>query len=246
MAYPEQTFAYVFGDQSYDFLGLLRRLGHDNSDAVVSEFLDGGAVVLKKEISRLPPAQQAQCPRFSGIADLASRYSGSSSTTQNPVLSQALTCIAQLGLFIRLHGVGGRVYPTPHTSCVSGVCTGALAAAAVSCSQSISTLIEPALHAVAVAARLGAVAWNISGRIHNTVEAGGGSWCGSPASAAHHPSWSYRVHSPSAESLENALKAYAAESMLSVTSTPYISSILVSRPFKFQPGTPSCFNMSRL
>ncbi|KAH8841019.1 Type I Iterative PKS [Pyricularia oryzae] len=231
MAYPEQTFAYVFGDQSYDFLGLLRRLGHDNSDAVVSEFLDGSAVVLKKEISRLPPAQQAQCPRFSGIADLASRYSGSSSTTQNPVLSQALTCIAQLGLFIRLHGVGGRVYPTPHTSCVSGVCTGALAAAAVSCSQSISTLIEPALHAVAVAARLGAVAWNISGRIHNTVEAGGGSWCGSPASAAHHPSWSYRVHSPSAESLENALKAYAAESMLSVTSTPYISSILGPHEF---------------
>lgn len=49
MAYPEQTFAHVFGDQSYDFLGLLRRLGHDNSDAVVSEFLDGSAVVLKKD-----------------------------------------------------------------------------------------------------------------------------------------------------------------------------------------------------
>lgn len=227
MACSDQVFAYVFGYQNYDFLGLLRSLAYDSSDALLSDFLDRSGVVLKREISRLPAAQQAQCPTFSGIADLALRYSGS---TQNPVLSQALTCVAQLGLFIRIHGSGGQVYPTPDTSCVSGVCTGSLAAAAVSCSRNISTLIEPALYAVAVAARIGAVAWNTCDRIYSTGQAGVGSLCGS---AAQGLSWSYVVHSPSAASLESALKAYAVENMLPVISTPYISAILASRPFLF-------------
>ncbi|KAI6446503.1 Type I Iterative PKS [Pyricularia oryzae] len=225
MACSDQVFAYVFGYQNYDFLGLLRSLAYDSSDALLSDFLDRSGVVLKREISRLPAAQQAQCPTFSGIADLALRYSGS---TQNPVLSQALTCVAQLGLFIRIHGSGGQVYPTPDTSCVSGVCTGSLAAAAVSCSRNISTLIEPALYAVAVAARIGAVAWDTCDRIYSTGQAGVGSLCGS---AAQGLSWSYVVHSPSAASLESALKAYAVENMLPVISTPYISAILGPRKF---------------
>ena len=70
----------------------------------------------------------------------------------------------------RDHGVEGLPYPTAEDSCVSGVCTGALAAAAVSSAHSTSSLLPLALHTVAVAFRLGALAWNVGARISSAGE----------------------------------------------------------------------------
>ncbi|TEA13320.1 Conidial yellow pigment biosynthesis polyketide synthase [Colletotrichum sidae] len=229
MTVLKQVYVYVFGDQTFDSAETLRSLGQTHNDAVLADFLQRSCVVLKREIARLPAAQQLRCPRFAKIADLVSHSSSSSSSSNragalNPCLSQALTCVAQLGLFIRQHGSGCQAYPTPEKSCLAGVCTGSLAAAAVSCAHSVSSLLEPALHAVAVAARLGALAWDVAGRINDDDDdEDDGERSGSTGEFA---AWSYVVAGSSPKAVAEALKQYAAETMLPVTSVPYISAIV--------------------
>ncbi|KAH9242504.1 hypothetical protein K456DRAFT_1820977 [Colletotrichum gloeosporioides 23] len=215
MAVHKEVYAYVFGDQTYDSTETLRSLGQTHNDPLVTDFIERSCAVLKREIAQLPSAQQSRCPRFAKIADLMSHYRAGA---LNPCLSQALTCIAQLGLFIRQHSSGCQVYPTPEQSCLAGVCTGALAAAAVSCAHSVSSLMEPALHAVAIAVRLGALAWDVSGRLNNDDE--------NSSSTSEFAAWSYVVAGSSPKALADALKQYAAETMLPITSVPYISAIV--------------------
>lgn len=213
-----QRLAYIFGDQTYDIQDTLRSLGQAHDDPLLTDFLERACHVLKREIARLSPEQQAQCPRFSTLADLLRPYS---TRTLNPCLIQALTCISQLGLFIREHSSGCQIYPVPNESVCAGVCTGALTAAAVSCAHSVSSLISPALHTVAVAARLGALAWDVSERVMNKPE--------QSESSSAFVSWSYAVGGPKTESLAGALQEYAAENMLPPTVAPYISATTVSQ-----------------
>ncbi|KAK2005551.1 beta-ketoacyl synthase domain-containing protein [Colletotrichum eremochloae] len=206
--------AYVFGDQTYDTQDILRSLVQTHDDPLLVDFLERSCDAIKREIARLPAAQQTQCPHFVRIADLVSLQQASA---ENPCMSQGLTCTAQLGLFIRQHSSGGHSYPTAKQSCLAGVCMGALTAAAVSCGYSITGLIEPALYAVAVAARLGALAWDVSARI-------GGGCIDPPTNELR--SWSFAVSGSSSRELGDALAHYAAEAMLPVTSVPYISAII--------------------
>ncbi|KAK1522186.1 beta-ketoacyl synthase [Colletotrichum costaricense] len=215
MSGQDQVLAYVFGDQTHDIADTLRSLVQSHHDPLVIDFLERSCGVLKHEVARLSPEQQARCPRFATLADLLSSYR---SGTLNPCLVQALTCITQLGLFIRQHSSGCQVYPTPENSLLAGICTGALAAAAVSCAHSAPSLLSPALHAVAVAVRLGALAWDVADRITNKHEISD--------STSTFDSWSRAVTGSSPKILADALLQYAAEAGLPVTTTPYISAII--------------------
>ncbi|KAK2058402.1 beta-ketoacyl synthase domain-containing protein [Colletotrichum caudatum] len=217
MAARKEVNIYVFGDQTYDSAEALRSLGQTHNDPLLADFIERSCAVLKREVAQLRSAQQSRCPRFARIVDLVSH---SRAGALNPCLSQALTCIAQLGLFIRRHSSGCQVYPTPEQSCLAGVCTGALAAAAVSCAHSVSSLVDLALHAVAVAVRLGALAWDVSSRIDNNDDEN------SEGSTSEFAAWSYAVAGSSPEALADALKQYAAETMLPTISVPYISAVV--------------------
>lgn len=98
MAFDSPVRLYLFGDQTYDVADTLQDLTHVRDDALVSDFLEKASGVLKHEVSCLTAKQREQCPRFARILDLLPYYRAG---TLNPALVQALTCVAQLGLFLQ-------------------------------------------------------------------------------------------------------------------------------------------------
>ncbi|WQF82950.1 Putative thioesterase, Acyl transferase domain superfamily, phosphopantetheine binding ACP [Colletotrichum destructivum] len=218
---PEML-AYVFGDQTHDLTDDLLGLLQSRDDPLVVNFLERSCAVLKSETARLPPDHQARCPRFSSIADLLAPYS---ERTLNPCLVQALTCITQLGLFIRQHSSRCEAYPSPERTCLAGVCTGAIAAAAVSFAHSAPSLLSPALHAVTVAVRVGALAWDVADRISHHHHGDDESTPTETAAAAFE-SWSRVVAGCPLSSLTDTLVRYASDKGLSAIKTPYISAVL--------------------
>jgi len=63
------------------------------------------------------------------------------------------------------HGKSGRAYPQPSNTYLLGLCTGALAAAAVSSCKTLSELLPVAVQAVVVAFRLGLLVVEVGKRI---------------------------------------------------------------------------------
>lgn len=211
-----QIRSYVFGDQTYDVADILQSLCQTHGDPLVVDFLRRSCSLLKHELARLPAHHQLRCPRFASLADLLLPYRAES---LNPALVQALTCTAQLGLFIRQHSSGGHAYPQPDESCLVGICTGSLAAAAVSCAHSASTLLSSALHAVAVALRLGALAWDVADRNRDT-------------SGASFASWTVAVAGPTLDLVSHALERYITEAAIPVVTAPYVSAIVVCTAYE--------------
>lgn len=68
------------------------------------------------------------------------------------------------------YGEVGRPYPQPHETSVIGICTGALAAAAVSSCSSLSELLPAAVQTVQVAFRLGLCVVDVRDRIEQPTE----------------------------------------------------------------------------
>lgn len=89
---------YLFGDQTGDFDAGLRRLLHVKNNSLVTAFFQKCFYALRQQITRLPPSQRQIFPRFTSIIDLLARYRESG---VNPALESALTCIYELGCFIR-------------------------------------------------------------------------------------------------------------------------------------------------
>lgn len=131
---------YVFGDQTYDVADTLLSLSQTRNDTLLLDFLSRSCDVLHHEVSRLPAHQRERCPSFTSLADLVPLYRRG---TLNTAFIQALTCIAQLGLFLGRVSKGCQEYPSERNSVTVGICTGALSAAAVSSAHSASSLISP-------------------------------------------------------------------------------------------------------
>ncbi|KAF7180566.1 hypothetical protein CNMCM7691_009857 [Aspergillus felis] len=187
---------YLFGDQTYDVDAPLRELLH-HSDPILTAFFERALHVLRLEIGQLPSELRCEFPRFSSIADLISRRGD---TRLHPGLEMALVLIYQLGSFIRwVH----------FTDSSSGLCTGAFAAAAVSCSRSLVELLPIAVQTVLVAFRTGLCA----GRIGNCIE---------PTSTGSRE-WSILVAGMDSQTVEDALAQFSATKSLPRMSRPYIS-----------------------
>ena len=70
----------------------------------------------------------------------------------------------------------GRQYPSPGEAYLVGLCTGTLAAAAISSSTSLSELLPAAVHTVQVAFRLGLCGQELRDRIHTPDPSAGQEW----------------------------------------------------------------------
>jgi hypothetical protein len=148
---------YLFGDQTHDVQ--LKELVACRVNPVVEDFLQRAYDVIRSELHDLPRETRDALPRFTCLNDvLLYKPRGRRCVP----LDMALTCMYQLGVFL----VQG--YP-PHESdgqaCVLGLCTGALAAAAVSCSRSTPELVPLAVDAVRVAFRTGVHAADVGQRL---------------------------------------------------------------------------------
>lgn len=89
---------YLFGDQTSDFDAGLRRLLQVKNNTIVASFFQRCFHALRQEIARLSPSERKIFPRFTSIVDLLARHRESD---PNPALESALTCIYQLGCFIK-------------------------------------------------------------------------------------------------------------------------------------------------
>lgn len=140
-SFPDNRLSvYVFGDQTYDVADTLLSLTQTLDDTLLLDFLSRSCDVLKHEVSQLPAHQRERCPPFACLADLVPLYRRGA---LNTAFVQALTCIAQLGLFLGRVSNGCQEYPSERNSVSVGICTGALAAAAVSSAHSATSLVLP-------------------------------------------------------------------------------------------------------
>ncbi|KAI4254023.1 MAG: hypothetical protein LQ352_003346 [Teloschistes flavicans] len=148
----EETRVFVFGDQTCNVNAKLRQLLLLQGNPILTTFFEQAFYVIRTELGHLPVAEQKTFPRFNSIADLLSRQRKDG---VNQALQTALSCIYQLGWFIDQYGQVGRSYPDQSDTYLLGLCTGALSAAAIGCSKTLSELLPAAVQTVAVAFRLG-------------------------------------------------------------------------------------------
>ncbi|KAG8528459.1 Type I Iterative PKS [Bacidia gigantensis] len=142
----------LFGDQTNPFDDGIRKLFQRKDNIFVEAFLKRATFAVREEIGKLPSLLRAEFPRFSSILDLLTRYR---KIQDNPALEGALTCVHQIATFIAYYGEEARVYPLASGSYFSGLCTGLLAAAAISSAHAVSDLIPVAVETVLIAFRTG-------------------------------------------------------------------------------------------
>ena len=172
----DQLKLYLFGDQTYDIQSYLKDLIQYRHNPVLEDFLVKAYDAIRAEIYNLPREIRDDLPRFTCIDDIVFRKQGGKRCVP---LDMAVTCMYQLGVFIRYgrflripvqklnnlcSQVDSRHYCGDNAR-ILGLCTGALAAAAVSCSRSTLELIPMAVDTVIVAFRTGMHVTDIAQRV---------------------------------------------------------------------------------
>ncbi|RDW58256.1 hypothetical protein BP6252_13667 [Coleophoma cylindrospora] len=192
---------YLLGDQTYDIQAQRSTLLQNRNNPVLEDFLGKAYGAVRTEIFQLPLPDRDNLPRFTSADDL---ILWQPSGERCIALEMAVTCIYQIGIFI------GQADATTwqqgkDTSGVVGLCTGALAAAAISCSHSMLDLVPLAVDAVVVAFRTGTQVSEVAHRV-----------AGRPAAGQ---SWSMIVAGASSDA---AVHQFCAQSLLPLTSRPYV------------------------
>ncbi|CAL5871299.1 uncharacterized protein PFLUO_LOCUS5549 [Penicillium psychrofluorescens] len=197
---------FLFGDQTADFDSGLRRLLHAKNDSLLSAFFQKCYHAVRGEITKLPQSERQVFPRFTSIVDLLARYRESG---PNAALESALTTIHQLGCFIHYYGDLGHMYPSGSDSCIVGLCTGQLAAAAVSSSKTVGELLPVGVETVVLALRLGmSVA-----KVQQSLE----------RNKSFSPSWSVLVSGLREPEAQELIQKFSKANTLPHVSRPYIS-----------------------
>ncbi|TPX22279.1 Type I Iterative Polyketide synthase (PKS), partial [Coccidioides immitis] len=171
MAQDMQVF--LFGDQTYDLVPDLRQLLRCNTKPILSAFLEQSHYVIRAQSATWLSPEEQQRSRSSNLAHLLQKYSDGD---LNPAFQVALHSLTQLACFINHYEEPGRPYPSPGRKYVVGLCTGALAAAAISSSSSLSELLPAAVHTVQVALRLGLLANDMKDRIETPTQESPREW----------------------------------------------------------------------
>ncbi|KAM4057312.1 starter unit:ACP transacylase in aflatoxin biosynthesis domain-containing protein [Hirsutella rhossiliensis] len=201
MAAASNMKLYLFGDQTFDVQPQLKALLRQRNNPVLEEFLAKAYEALRGEIYELPYEARQSVPRLTSLDDLASWNEGEK---RSIALDMAVTCIFQLATFI-VQAKNGRV--GGDEARVVGICTGALAAAAVSCSDNLLELVPLGVAAVKAAFRVGKQVADAGQRI-------------APRADSKDQSWSMLVAGASSEA---AVRDFCEQSSLPITSQPYVT-----------------------
>lgn len=167
---------YLFGDQTFEVQPHLQHLLQKRDNLFLHEFLNQSYNALRAELFKIPYSIRKDLPRFTCQEDL---LLWDQSGPRCVALDMAMTTLYQLGTFIRyvadssiLLGevltfssqAGISSYDAQNTRVV-GLCTGAFAAAAVSCSSFTADLIPMAVSSVVAAFRTGLLVTDTARRI---------------------------------------------------------------------------------
>ena len=150
---------YLFGDQTFHLHPHFEMLLRSRDNLILDNLLVKAYNVIRTEIHKLPPQVRDALPRFTCLEDLVLwRQDGRRCVP----LDMAATCLYQLGAFIIQANPGDFAADKAR---VLGLCTGALAAAVVSCSRSTLDLIPLAIDAIVVAFQIGLLVRDCAGRV---------------------------------------------------------------------------------
>ncbi|EKJ76027.1 PKS12 [Fusarium pseudograminearum CS3096] len=206
---PSMMEVFVFGDQSTRFAPPLKDLLLKGNSPYLTHFVKQVHALLRKEISSLPAVQQKLFPNFADIQELVSKSDWGSG---NPALTSALACFYHLCSFIHFYDGQGRTFPSENSRII-GLCVGSLAAAAVSCSTSLSELVSAGVDAVRVALHVGLQVWRTT----------------SLFDVPDRPSATWSIIVPEAvlsrSTAQDRLDSFIVEMGLARSSVPYISSV---------------------
>lgn len=97
----DQWKLYLFGDQTHDIKPQLKRLLQNKSTPVVEDFLTRAYDAIRAEIYGLPRETRESLPRFTCLDDLVQWDVGAEGEGRCVALDMAVTCMYQLGAFIR-------------------------------------------------------------------------------------------------------------------------------------------------
>ena len=89
---------YLFGDQTYDVQPVLKDLLAYKHNPILKDFVVKAYDAIRTEIYALPPEVRNDLPRFTCVDDIISRKPGGKRCVP---LDMAVTCMYQLGTFIR-------------------------------------------------------------------------------------------------------------------------------------------------
>ncbi|KAE8150929.1 hypothetical protein BDV25DRAFT_139362 [Aspergillus avenaceus] len=197
----------LFGDLTCDSVAGLRTLVTIKDNPLLTAFFERVTFGLREEIGFLPFVQREQFVQFITLEELLAKIQ--QSVCPHPAIEKALACTYQIACFIRHYTAPGHAFPTTHETCLVGLCTGLLSAAAVSCSKSITDLLPIAAQVVLVAFRAGLCVADVRDRVETQ----------SGAAAA----WSALIPGLDGDTAVSVLDAYCIEKGLPATSVPYIS-----------------------
>lgn len=210
--HPTQVSLYLFGDQTYDIGPHLKALllESQRGNVLLSDFFNRAYSALRKELYQLSVQERESLPRFTSIEDLVLWRSSSPQEVRQCIpLDMSLTCMYHIAAFI---AQAKHEYPSSRDSRLLGLCTGALAAAAVSCAQNVVELLPLAVSSVLVAFRTGVSAASAGQRATRAGQSG------SQSGVAR--SWSLVA---AGQAASQAVKEFGERSKLPLTARPFVS-----------------------
>ncbi|KAJ5947462.1 Type I Polyketide synthases (Type I PKS) [Penicillium verhagenii] len=199
---------YLFGDQTIHADSSLQELLYFSNNKTVSILLSEAYQAIRKEISCLPATERALFPQPETLGLLLDAVKKGK---RHPALESALLCLYEIAEYIRVQEIG-HVDPSDANQFLIGLCTGSLAAAAISCSRTVAELIPLGIESVVVAFWVGMNAF----RKANVL---------APSSPASPKSWSLTVAGITEIECEKAIQSCCDDSERPITMKPYISAV---------------------
>ncbi|OCL05426.1 ketoacyl-synt-domain-containing protein [Glonium stellatum] len=169
----ENTSLFLFGDQTDDARSSLRVLLRTEFDPILETFVKKSYEAIRTELLRPLRVENRRDWSFSNLLELLDlRLHG----PQRVALDHAITTICQFGLFFkRCHGLRG-LYPNAISTNLVGLCTGSLAAAAISCCWTPSELLPVAVEVSVLSFRAGELAAETGARLRCNPSLSDSSW----------------------------------------------------------------------
>ncbi|CAG8979843.1 hypothetical protein HYALB_00002615 [Hymenoscyphus albidus] len=199
----------LFGDHSVDTYSFLANFCHHSSPSLLSKtFLDQVSDALSREIQSLSNLERNKIPHFVSIEDLNQRYHDRG--IKHAGVEGALLCITQLAHYLERAEKVPEDFTSPDTTTLVGTGIGLFAAAAVSCSPSLSSLLPIAVQASILSFRTGCFISTLSGQLS-----------GSSDNAS---SWAYTVSGDELSSLK-AILNFNESNQISPAACAYITSV---------------------
>ncbi|TGO07674.1 hypothetical protein BTUL_0255g00060 [Botrytis tulipae] len=200
------TDVYVFGDRSTPVLDKLQALLRVKDNALLTSFLGEAFLAVRREIVSLSSIERKSIPEAESLSLL---LEGVRKSEPHAALDSTFVCIYEIGYYIDYLGRSDKQHPSSLPSFLLGICTGSIAAAAVSCAKDVFEISKLGVEAATVAFRMGL---HVRRRAENLGYS-------TPLS------WSMILSSNQEELVSVSLQEFSKDKSLTSSTRPYISAI---------------------